>query len=127
MVSQYEYRVYYEDTDAGGIVYHANYLKFCERARSDYFFNLDTSPQRGENHFVIASMQAKFKASARLGDIVKVQTTVNKINKASMNLHQEVTCLDQVLFAMDGVFVLTNKEGQIIRLSDDEIEMLSGS
>ena len=126
MVSQYEYRVYYEDTDAGGIVYHANYLKFCERARSDYFFDLDTSPQRGENHFVIASMQAKFKASARLGDLVNVQTTVNKISKASMSLHQEISCKGQVLFLMDGIFVLTNKEGKIIRLTDDEIAMLSG-
>jgi acyl-CoA thioester hydrolase len=119
------YRVYYEDTDAGGIVYHANYLKFCERARSDYFFNHGTSPQRGDNHFVIASMQAKFKASAKLGDTIEVSLSVNSISKSSFDLHQEVSRDGKVLFEMDGKFVLTNPEGRIVRLSEEDLKLFT--
>ena len=125
MSGSHEYRVYYEDTDAGGIVYHANYLKFCERGRSDYFFDHGTSPQRGENHFVIVSMEAKFKASAKLGDLLKVTLEVTKLSKASMSLHQKVLCNDKVLFEMDGVYVLTNKDGKVVRLSEEDIALLS--
>jgi len=120
----YRYRVYYEDTDAGGIVYHANYLKFCERARSDYFYQQDASPQRGDKHFVIISMEAKFKASGRLGDMLSVTLDVVHISKASMKLHQKVFCGDKLLFEMDGVYVLTNKEGKPVRLSDEDIKLL---
>lgn len=120
-----EFRVYYEDTDVGGIVYHANYLKFCERARSDFFFANNTSPQRGENHFVISSMSAKFKASARLGNLLQVTVSVKSLKKASFELHQEVSFEGKVLFEMDGVFVLTNKEGKILRLGPSEIDLFS--
>lgn len=118
-------RVYYEDTDAGGVVYHANYLKFCERGRSEYFFSQGTSPQRGDNHFVIVSMEAKFKASAKLGDLLEVTLDVTKVSKASMTIHQKVLCQEKVLFEMDGVYVLTNKAGKIVRLSEEEIKILS--
>lgn len=124
MSSKHSYRVYYEDTDAGGIVYHANYLKFCERARSDHFFDQGTSPQRGENHFVIVSMQAKFKASAKLGDLLDVTLSVSNVSKASMTLHQKVLYNDKVLFEMDGTYVLTDKAGKIVRLTDEDIKLL---
>ena len=123
MLSTSHYRVYYEDTDAGGIVYHANYLKFCERARSDHFFNKGTSSQRGENHFVITSMDARFKASAKLGDLVSVTLDVISITKASMVLHQKVLCEDRLLFEMNGTFVLTNSLGKIVRLSEEDIRL----
>ena len=123
MLPKSSYRVYYEDTDAGGIVYHANYLKFCERARSDYFFNNASSPQRGENHFVIASMSAKFKASAKLGDFIDVSLSVNKISKSSFDLHQEISLKGKLLFEMDGLFVLTNPQGKIVRLDEEDLKL----
>jgi acyl-CoA thioester hydrolase len=123
MISNSQYRVYYEDTDVGGIVYHANYLKFCERARSDHFFNQGTSSQRGDNHFVITAMDAKFKASAKLGDLLTVTLNLKTINKASMVLHQEVLCGEKVLFEMNGTFVLTNSQGKIVRLGEEELKL----
>lgn len=123
MQEKSQYRVYYEDTDVGGIVYHANYLKFCERARSDHFFNQGTSSQRGDKHFVITAMEAKFKASARLGDLVSVSLEVISVNKASMRLHQEVSCDGKLLFEMIGTYVLTNSEGKIVRLSQEDIDL----
>ena len=125
MANTHEYRVYYEDTDTGGIVYHANYLKFCERARSDHIFAKGDSPLRGENHFVIASMNAKFKASAKLGDILSVTMTLGKVSRVSIEIYQTVSCEGKELFEMNGVFVLTNKEGRPIRLSEEDIEIFS--
>lgn len=123
MVSSSQFRIYYEDTDVGGIVYHANYLKFCERARSDHFFNQGTSSQRGGNHFVITAMDAKFKAPAKLGDIITVTVAVKSISKASFVLHQEVLRDNKLLFEMNGTFVLTNAAGKVVRLSDEELKV----
>lgn len=93
-------RVYYEDTDAGGIVYHANYLKFCERARSEYFFKEGSIPHIEGGEFVAASMEAKFKASARLGDMLDVTTEVLSIKGSSLLLRQCVFKEEVMLFDM---------------------------
>lgn len=114
------YRVYYEDTDAGGVVYHSNYLKFCERARSDHFYERGSSPQRGDRHFVIVSMSAKFKAPARLGDMLEVTMQPIRMNKASVELHQEIYCEGRLLFEMDGTFALTNAQGRPVKLTDED-------
>ena len=71
-------RVYYEDTDAGGIVYHTNYIKYCERARSEHFFVKNMMPGEGSQYgFVVRKINADFLGSARLGDILKVKTRNN--------------------------------------------------
>ena len=118
-------RVYYEDTDAGGIVYHANYLKFCERARSEYFFQKNSSPKRGENHFVITRMEAKFLASAKLGDMLDVSVVLKELKRASFTLYQEVKREDTLLFSMEGSFVLTNSDGKPARLSEEDKKIFS--
>lgn len=82
-------RVYYEDTDCGGIVYHANYLKYCERARSALFFERGVSPL-GEVGFVVKTMQINFIAPARLGDMLEVKTKLLKLQSASLQLEQEI-------------------------------------
>ena len=53
-------RVYYEDTDCGGIVYYANYLKFCERARSELFFQKGLSPHNNDEFFVVKNVNADY-------------------------------------------------------------------
>lgn len=83
-------RVYYEDTDSGGIVYHANYIKYCERARSEIFFNSDIHPFNDECNFVVSSLQAKFIKPAHLGDMLCVKTEVTNIKGASIELKQEI-------------------------------------
>ena len=67
-------RVYYEDTDAGGIVYYSNYLNFCERARSDAFFNRGLTPVLESGHFVVKKLTADYSLSAKLGDLLEVHT-----------------------------------------------------
>ena len=118
-------RVYYEDTDAGGIVYHANYLKFCERARSEMFFSKGSSPQQGDNHFVISKMDAVFKASAKLGDVLEVKSEVNSIKRSSFVINQKIFRGETLLYEMNGTYVLTNGGGKIVRLNPDHLSQFS--
>ena len=87
-------RVYYEDTDAGGVVYNANYVKFLERARTEWL-RAHGVEQHGLLEkgfgFVVASMQVDFKRSARLDDELLVSCSVSDVKAASAVFHQEIT------------------------------------
>ncbi len=87
-------RIYYEDTDAGGVVYHANYLRFMERARNEWLRELGWPihllAEQSKTLFVVRTLQMKFIRPARLGDDLQVSASVMKIKKASMWLRQEV-------------------------------------
>ena len=94
-------RVYYEDTDLGGIVYHTNYIKYCERARSEIFFQKNMVPTRGEESgFVVRNLDANFLATSTLGDMLNVTTEVLKIKNSSLQLLQEVWKDDTKVFSM---------------------------
>ena len=69
-------RIYYEDTDAQGIVYHANYIKFCERARSEALMQAGVDFARADAHFVVSELCAKFLRPARLGDTLEIHTSL---------------------------------------------------
>lgn len=98
-------RVYYEDTDAGGIVYHANYLKFCERARSEFIRSLGVSQAemlRQWRGFVVAKMQLRFKKPARLDDLLTVSCRVSRLRHVAIAFDQEVRAPDgTVLFELN--------------------------
>ena len=85
-------RVYWEDTDAGGVVYHAAYLRFLERARSEWLRACGVAQQRlREEHgilFVVADMQVKFLAPARLDDVLHADITAFTRRSASMRFAQ---------------------------------------
>ncbi|GAB3382412.1 tol-pal system-associated acyl-CoA thioesterase [Azotobacter armeniacus] len=87
-------RVYYEDTDAGGIVYYVNYLKFMERARTERLRTLGFAQSRlaGEESllFVVHSSEARYFAPARLDDELLVSALVCELNRASLRFHQQV-------------------------------------
>lgn len=87
-------RVYYEDTDAAGVVYYANYLRFCERARTEWLRSMGYE-QRALMEttgiaFVVRSVQADFKTSARLDDALEVVSSVVKLGHASLVFSQKV-------------------------------------
>ena len=86
-------RVYYEDTDCGGIVYHTNYIKYCERARSELFFSHNTLPQLDTCGFVVSAIDAKFLGFAKLGDMLWVQTQVQKLARVQILLRQRIYIL----------------------------------
>jgi acyl-CoA thioester hydrolase len=86
-------RIYYEDTDAAGVVYHSNYLKYFERARTEWVRGLgvDQSKLMAEFGlgFVVANMEIEFKRGARLDDELEIHTKINRINGASLLVSQE--------------------------------------
>ncbi len=93
-------RIYYEDTDISGYVYHANYLKFCERARSELFFSNGLSPINGEFHFVVRKIiEADFLKSAKFGDLLNIKTTVLEIKGASIILLQQILRENELIFS----------------------------
>ncbi len=94
-------RVYYEDTDAGGIVYYANYLKFMERARSEWLRSRGADPailscDSGEM-FVVRSVKLDFLQPAHLSDTLDVSVRVIHRRPASVMLHQDVTRAGKML------------------------------
>ena len=98
-------RVYYEDTDAGGIVYYANYLKFYERARTEWLRSLGIHQQAlldEENAaFVVRSASVEYLASARLDDEVTLKLTVEKLGRASVQFAQQAWCGETLLSTAD--------------------------
>ena len=91
-------RVYYEDTDVGGVVYYANYLKFCERARSELFFQKGMSPHNGDEFFVVKHVEADYIKSAVFGDELDVTCELIEKKAASIIMYQEVLRDGEVLF-----------------------------
>ena len=91
-------RVYWEDTDAGGIVFYANYLKFFERARTEWLRSLGINQQalrlETGGMFVVADTQVRYLQPARLDDELTVTARLQEIGKASMTIHQEARLKD---------------------------------
>lgn len=122
-------RVYYEDTDVGGVVYYANYLKFCERARSELFFQKGLMPYNENGHFFVKNLQAEYMGSAKLGDMLEVKSSLMKMGAAMFVLEQKVYRDEEILFKMEITLVHVDYEGRIKRLSKEErilIERLFG-
>ena len=91
MTFNFPIRIYYEDTDAGGIVYHANYLKFCERARTEFLRELGIEQDAYLKHniaFVVKSMDIDFKSAAKFNDELIISTTVSRLKKVSVEFEQ---------------------------------------
>ncbi|MBE6453033.1 MAG: tol-pal system-associated acyl-CoA thioesterase [Alphaproteobacteria bacterium] len=99
-------RVYYEDTDAGGVVYYANYLKFAERARTEYIRALgvrqqDALEQEDKFAFMVRHCEADYQAPAVLDDELVVSCQVIEIGGATCVMHQEITRGDKLLVSID--------------------------
>ena len=97
----YPVRIYYEDTDAGGIVYYANYLKFTERARSEFLRCIGVDQQKdltkNQSGFVVRSCQIEYLASAVLNDALAVTCKVKELGAASAVIAQEIYRGDELL------------------------------
>ena len=124
-------RIYYEDTDAGGIVYHANYIKFCERARSETFFQAGLNFSKEGGYFVVSSLEAKFIASAMLGDEVFVRTKILELKKASLVLEQEIYKFDdknvEKLLFRATITLAFMKEERLAKINDEIRKFLENS
>ena len=112
-------RVYYEDTDAGGVVYHSNYLNFCERARSDAFYSAGINPMLNDGHFVVRKIVAEYLASAKLGDVLEVYSELLEIKGASFELLQRVFKEQKKVFELRIVLVYVTFEGRPQKITSE--------
>jgi acyl-CoA thioester hydrolase len=114
-------RVYYEDTDFSGIVYHANYLKFCERGRSDLLRLLGIEHRglgRSGLAFAVRRMTCDFVKPARIDDLLEVVTRPLAIAGARLELAQSVQRADDTLFAANVTLALIDASGRPRRLPE---------
>jgi acyl-CoA thioester hydrolase len=116
-------RVYFEDTDCGGVVYHANFLKFCERARSDFIrllgidANSLANPQSGEpSIFVVRHVEIDYLKPGRMDDLLEVVTTCAEIGSASLKLRQDVMRDGVTIVSALVTVVLVGRSGKPQRL-----------
>ena len=124
-------RIYYEDTDAGGVVYHANYLKYCERARSDCLRLLGIHQQQFDGMgFVVRRMVCDFISPARLDDLVEIETRFLARAGARLELDQQVVLEKKTLFKAVVTVALIDARGRPKRLPRElaaKLESLSES
>jgi acyl-CoA thioester hydrolase len=101
-----EFRIYYEDTDAGGVVYHANYLGYFERARTEFFRERGVSVRDLHDQgslFPVVRLEVDYKAPARLDDLVRIETEVLEVGRTAFTLGQ------RVVRATDGVLLVSGR------------------
>lgn len=117
-------RVYYEDTDFSGLIYHARYLHFLERGRTDYLrcLGVEQSALIGIDAeglvFVVHRMEIDFKAPARMDDVLEIRTVTTKAGGAKMVLEQEIRRGGDLLIAARVVIAVVNRNGRPRRLPE---------
>jgi len=118
----YPVRVYFEDTDLSGIAYHANYLKWCERARSDLLrvlgINQRAAFEAGEGVYAVSEAQIKWRRPARLDDELVVETRALDLRAASARMEQRVMRGEELLAQVDIVAAFVTPEGRPRRQPD---------
>jgi len=119
MTHRFPIRVYYEDTDLAGIVYYANYLKFIERARSEWVreMGVDQVAMREDGLvFAVRRVEADYLAPAKFDDELVVETTMEPGSGVRMVVKQEVTRDGAVLFSAIVTIICMTTEGAVTRL-----------
>ncbi len=112
-------RIYYKDTDMGGIVYHSRYLDFCEMARSERFFGTGRSPVIDGCHFAVKKIEADYIKPAFLGDLLDIQTAIRTIRHTSVNLSHLITRNKEEIFKMEVLLVFLNAKGKPVRIDEE--------
>ena len=113
-------RVYYEDTDAGGMVYHANYLKFAERGRSEMLRSLGFPHRRlGREEgvgFAVRRCLIEYRSPARLEDALTVDTTLTDVGAATLNLRQCIRREGELIADLEVLIACIGRDGRPRRL-----------
>lgn len=113
------HQVYFADTDFSGVVYHARYLEFLERGRSDYLRILGIhhdaliAGSQGEALvWVVRKMAIEFKGSAKIDDVLSVKTRVHSVSGARIQMHQDIWCHERLLITAEVEAALISPEGK---------------
>ena len=114
-------RVYYEDTDMAGIVYYANYLRYIERARSDWVreAGVDQNAMRdGGVVFVVSRVEADYLKPARFDDVLRVETSLEHLSRVRMVFRQKVLRAKDLLFDSRVTATCVDRTGRVVRLPE---------
>ncbi len=115
-------KVYYEDTDSGGVVYYANYLKFLERARTEALFSIGYSNNKIQEEFksliIVKSCNIEYKKSAYLEDELTIRSFVKSITKTSFFMNQIISKNNELIVEAQIHLVFVNKDGKPIKIPD---------
>ena len=116
-------KVYYEDTDSGGVVYYANYLKFLERARTEALFSIGFSNKKIQEEFealiIVKSCNIEYKKSAFLEDELTIRSFVKSITKTSFFMNQIITKDEKIIVEAQVHLVFIDKNGKPIKIPED--------
>ena len=116
-------KVYYEDTDSGGVVYYANYLKFLERARTEALVSLGSSNKKIKNEFgaliVVKSCNIDYKKSAYLEDELSIRSFIKSVTKTSFIMNQFISKKEDVIVEAKVHLVFINDKGKPIKIPDN--------
>ena len=120
---KYELKIYYEDTDAGGLVYYANYLKFLERARTDAITSLDFSNNKLVEKFgifiIVKSCNLNFLRPAKLEDNLDIISKVIEVKNVSIKMKQNIFVNDSMIVEAEILLASVNNEGKPSKLPDE--------
>ena len=121
-------KVYYEDTDAGGIVYYANYLKFLERARSEALSDIGFSNKKIKEDFgaiiVVKSCDIDFKKSAHLEDHLKINSFITSFSKTSFTMNQVISRNDDIIVNTKVQLVFINEKNKPVKIPEKVLKNL---
>ena len=117
-----DYRVYYEDTDAGGIMYHGNFINFCERGRSELLRSIGLPSSEVVEKlgigFVVRHLDADYLKMVKLDDLLSVETSLISMKNSSFLMKQTITCQNSVVFFMDVTLVCIDMQGKPARIPE---------
>lgn len=126
-MTEVEKRIYYHDTDAGGVVYYANYLKYFEEARTEFLRGKGIDVRelaKSGTLFVIRRVEIDYKSPARYGDIIKVTAEISKVKNVSLEFSQYIKRKDQILVCAKVQLVCINTSFQPKALPADITQRL---
>ncbi len=128
MPHNFQTRIYYEDTDAAGVVYYANYLKFAERARTEWLRVLGV--EQGEIlektgvGFVVRRCNVCFMSPARLDDVIDVETSLQKLTKARITMRQIISLNKKILVELEVELAAVDRKFRPTRIPADIINIM---
>ena len=117
---KYVTKIYYEDTDAGGVVYYANYLKFLERARSEAIYSLGLSNkeilEKEGVIIIVKTCNIEYKKPAKLEDEIEIISNIKEVKNSSFKMRQVIKKKFDIISEADVVLVTVNKKGKPVRI-----------
>ena len=122
MTKEFKYltRIYYEDTDAAGVVYYANYLKFLERARSEAIYSLGLSNKKLLDKegviIIVKSCNIEYKKPAKFEDEIEIISKINEVKNSSFKMRQLIKRKSDVISVADVTLVTINEKGKPVRI-----------